>query len=114
MTSSRNTWSAAAVAAALISISGLAGAQPTTDPASASASAGTPFAEGEIRKVDKENQKLTIKHGPLKNLDMPGMTMVFQVQDPAVLEKVQVGDKVQFVADKIDGKFTVTKLEAAR
>ncbi|MBW0171034.1 MAG: copper-binding protein [Hydrogenophaga sp.] len=114
MTSSRNTWSAAVIAAALISISGLAGAQPTTDPASASAPAGTPFAEGEIRKVDKENLKLTIKHGPLKNLDMPGMTMVFQVQDPAVLEKVQVGNKVQFTADKIDGKFTVIKLEAAR
>lgn len=114
MTSSRNTWASAVVAAALISFSGLVSAQQATDATNASAPAGTPLVDGEIRKVDKENQKLTIKHGPLKNLDMPGMTMVFQVQDPAVLEKVQVGDKVQFTADKIDGKFTVTKLEAAR
>ena len=114
MTSSRNTWATAVVAAALMSISGLVSAQQATDAASASVPAGTPFAEGEIRKIDKENGKLTIRHGPLKNLDMPGMTMVFQVQDPAVLEKVQVGDKVQFTADKIDGKFTVTGLEAAR
>ena len=73
-----------------------------------------PLTDGEIRKIDKENGKLTIRHGPIKNLDMPGMTMVFQVQDPAVLEKVQVGDKVRFTADKIDGKFTVTSLDAAR
>ena len=67
-----------------------------------------------MRKVDKENQKLTIKHGPLKNLDMPSMTMVFQVQDAAMLEKVQAGDKVRFVAEKLDGKFTVTKMDASR
>ena len=72
------------------------------------------MAEGEVRKVDKENQKLTIKHGPLKNLDMPGMTMVFQVQDAAMLDKVQAGDKIRFVAEKLDGKFTVTKMEASR
>jgi Cu(I)/Ag(I) efflux system protein CusF len=111
---SRNTWAAAIVAAALTSFTSLASAQQATDATSASAPAGTPLADGEIRKIDKENGKLTIKHGPLKNLDMPGMTMVFQVQDAAVLDKVQVGDKVQFAADKIDGKFTVTKLEAAR
>ena len=67
-----------------------------------------------MRKVDKESQKLTIKHGPLKNLDMPSMTMVFQVQDAAMLEKVQAGDKVRFVAKKVDGKFTVTKMDASR
>ncbi|PZP90223.1 MAG: RND transporter [Variovorax paradoxus] len=114
MTSSPNTWAAAIVAAALLSFSGLVSAQQATTAASTAAPTGTPLADGEIRKIDKENQKLTIKHGPLKNLDMPGMTMVFQVQDPAVLEKLQVGDKVQFTADKIDGKFTVTTLEAAR
>ena len=70
--------------------------------------------DGEVRKVDKENKKLTIKHGPLKSLDMPGMTMVFQVQDPALVETVQPGDKVRFVAEKLDGKFTVTKMEVAR
>jgi Cu/Ag efflux protein CusF len=76
--------------------------------------AASELAEGEVRKVDKESKKLTLKHGPLKNLDMPGMTMVFQVKEDALLDKVQTGDKVRFQAEKIDGKFTVTRLEAAR
>ena len=78
------------------------------------ASASSELAEGEVRKVDKDNKKLTLKHGPLKNLDMPSMTMVFQVSDDAMLDKVQAGDKVRFMAEKIDGKFTVTRIEAAR
>jgi Cu(I)/Ag(I) efflux system periplasmic protein CusF len=78
------------------------------------ASPSAEMAEGEIRKVDKDNKKLTLKHGPLKNLDMPSMTMVFQVKDDAMLDKVQAGDKVRFQAEKIDGKFTVTQIEAAR
>lgn len=103
---------AASTAALLVSMAGVAGAQTTSAPAASATSAE--MAEGEVRKVDKENQKLTIKHGPLKNLDMPGMTMVFQVQDAAMLEKVQAGDKVRFVAEKLDGKFTVTKMDASR
>ncbi|RCW68083.1 copper-binding protein [Pseudorhodoferax soli] len=103
---------AASTAALVISTAGVAGAQNTSAPAASAASAE--MAEGEVRKVDKENQKLTIKHGPLKNLDMPGMTMVFQVQDAAMLEKVQAGDKVRFVAEKLDGKFTVTKMDSSR
>lgn len=82
--------------------------------ASGSDAAASEFTEGEIRKVDKDNKKLTIKHGPLKSLDMPGMTMVFGVKDDAMLDKLQTGDKVRFQAEKIDGKFTVTKIEAAR
>ena len=78
------------------------------------ASPSAEMAEGEIRKVDKDNKKLTLKHGPLKNFDMPGMTMVFQVKDDAMLDKVQTGDKVRFMAEKIDGKFTVTRIEPAR
>lgn len=70
------------------------------------------MSEGEIRKVDKDAKKITIKHGELKNLDMPPMTMVFQVKDPAVLDKVKQGDKVNFVAEKVGGQFTVTKIEA--
>lgn len=70
--------------------------------------------DGEVRKVDKDSKKLTLKHGPLKNLDMPGMTMVFQVKDDAMLDKVQAGDKVRFQAEKIDGKITITTIEAAR
>jgi Cu(I)/Ag(I) efflux system protein CusF len=71
------------------------------------------LSEGEIRKVDRDNRKLTIRHGPLKNLDMPGMTMVFGVKDDAMLDKVQTGLKVRFKAEKIGGKIVVTKIEAA-
>jgi uncharacterized cupredoxin-like copper-binding protein len=80
----------------------------------APAAAAAELTEGEVRKVDKDGKKLTLKHGPLKNLDMPGMTMVFQVKEDTMLDKVQPGDKVRFLAEKIDGKFTVTKLEAER
>jgi Cu(I)/Ag(I) efflux system periplasmic protein CusF len=71
------------------------------------------MSSGEIRKVDKSTSKITIKHGELKNLDMPPMTMVFQVRDPALLEKAKAGDKVRFVAEQKDGALIVTALEAA-
>ena len=67
--------------------------------------------EGEVRKVDKAAKKITLKHGPIVNLDMPAMTMVFQVSDPAMLDKVKAGDKVKFAAAKIDGSFVATKIE---
>ena len=70
--------------------------------------------DGEIRKVDKDTRKITIKHGPIQNLDMPAMTMVFQVKDPAMLDKVKAGDKVKFKAEKLGGAFTVTGMEAAK
>ncbi|MDB5796260.1 MAG: hypothetical protein JWP36_162 [Paucimonas sp.] len=66
--------------------------------------------EGEIRKVDKEQGKLTIKHGALLNLDMPAMTMVFRVKDPAMLEQVSAGDKVKLQVEKVNGALTVTDL----
>lgn len=72
------------------------------------------MSEGEVRKVDKVQKKITLKHGPMKNLDMPPMTMVFQVTDPAFLDKVQVGDKVRFVAANPGGKLTITKIEVAK
>ncbi|WP_076997266.1 copper-binding protein [Variovorax sp. KK3] len=75
------------------------------------ASASADLVDGEVRKVDKDNAKITLKHGPLKNLDMPGMTMVFGVGEPAMLERVQVGDKIRFVAEKVDGKFTLVRIE---
>ena len=75
------------------------------------AAADTAMTEGEIRKVDPSSRKITIKHGELKNLDMPPMTMVFQVKDPAMLEQVKAGDKVKFRADKVNGAFTVTEIE---
>jgi Cu(I)/Ag(I) efflux system protein CusF len=67
-----------------------------------------------VRKVDKEAQKITIRHGPLANLDMPAMTMVFRVKDPAMLEAVKPGDKVTFRAEKVDGAYTLTKIARAR
>lgn len=70
--------------------------------------------DGEIRKVDKDAKKITIKHGPIRNLDMPAMTMVFRVKDPALLEQVKAGEKVKFAAESVGGAFTVTKIEAAR
>ena len=72
------------------------------------------MAEGEIRRVDKDAKKITIKHGPLQSLDMPAMTMVFQVRDLAQLEQVQVGDKVKFSAEKLGGAYTVTSIEKAK
>jgi len=72
------------------------------------------FTDGEIRRVDKEAKKLTIKHGPIPNLNMDSMTMVFQVKDPAMLEQVKAGDRVRFQADKVGGQYTVTKIEAAK
>ena len=71
------------------------------------------MADGEVRKVDRDAKKITIKHGPLQSLDMPAMTMVFQVRDPAMLEKVKAGDKVKFQAEKVGGAFTITQLEPA-
>ena len=77
----------------------------------AASAAAAELSEGEIRKIDLDTKRLTLKHGPLKNLDMAGMTMVFQIKDPAQLEKLQVGEKVRFRAEKIDGKLTVTRIE---
>jgi Cu(I)/Ag(I) efflux system protein CusF len=72
------------------------------------------LSEGEVRKVDKDAKKITIKHGPLANLDMPPMTMVFQVSDPAMLNQVKAGDKVKFQAEKVGAAYTVTKIEPAK
>ena len=70
--------------------------------------------DGEIRKVDKETKKITFKHGPMPSFDMPAMTMVFQVKDPSLLDKVKPGDKVKFEAQKLGGAFTITGIEAAK
>ena len=67
--------------------------------------------DGEVRKVDRDTKKITIKHGEIKNLDMPGMTMVFRVSDPALLDRVNAGDKVKFRAEKAGGTFVVTDIQ---
>jgi Cu(I)/Ag(I) efflux system protein CusF len=88
----------------------LAGASSATQKTAAAA----PMTAGEIRKVDKDAGKITIKHAELKTLKMPAMTMVFRVSDPAMLGQVNAGDKVNFVADKIGGQLTVTALEKTK
>lgn len=70
--------------------------------------------DGEVRRIDKEAQKITLRHGPIQHLDMPAMTMVFQVKDPALLDKVNTGDKVKFNAEKISGGYAVTHIEPAK
>lgn len=82
--------------------------------AASTAAGAAATAEGVVRKVDKAAGKITIAHGPLENLGMPGMTMAFGVSDPAFLERVKAGDKIRFVAERKDGAFVVTTLEAAK
>lgn len=80
----------------------------------AKTSDGAALTPGEVKKVDKDAGKVTIKHGPLENLGMPAMTMVFRVKDPAMLDQVKEGDKINFAADKVNGAMTVTRVEPAR
>lgn len=71
--------------------------------------------DGQVTKVDESAGKLTIKHGPLKKFDMDdGMTMVFRAGDPGMLKQVKAGDKVKFVPERINGQFTVTRIEKSR
>ena len=70
-----------------------------------------PLTEGEVRRVNKETGRLTIKHGEISNLGMPPMTMNFHVADAAMLEAVQPGDRIRFLVEKINGKYTVMQLE---
>jgi Cu/Ag efflux protein CusF len=81
--------------------------------ASALAQTAADMASGEVRKVDKAAGKVTLKHGEIKSLDMPPMTMVFQVRDPELLNKVKPGDKVRFSAESREGAIVVTAMEAA-
>ena len=78
-------------------MSGMSGMQDMTD--------------GEVRKVNKDAKKITIRHGEIKNLGMPAMTMVFQVKDLSLLDRVAPGDKVKFRADKSEGAMIVTAIE---
>lgn len=88
-------------------------AHHATSPATAAANRAD-MTEGEVRRIDKGAGKLTLRHGEIRNLDMPPMTMVFQVKEPALLDQVKVGDKVRFLAEKSDGSYIVTVIEAAK
>ncbi|SMX49910.1 copper-binding protein [Maliponia aquimaris] len=70
-----------------------------------------PMTQGTITKIDLKWKKITIDHGPLENLDMPGMKMVFDLADPAMLDGLAEGQAVTFVADRVNGKLTVTELQ---
>lgn len=89
--------------------------QPAGHPAEpATATAPDPsLADGEVRKVDAANGKLTIRHGPLAELGMDAMTMVFRAADPAMLERVRTGDRIRFRAKRVDGVLTVMEITAA-
>jgi Cu(I)/Ag(I) efflux system protein CusF len=88
-------------------------AQPAAA-ASASASMAVEPTEGEVRKLDKANRKITLKHGEIANLGMPPMAMVFDVRDRAMLDKLKPGDKVRFKASYQAGKYVVTEIERAK
>jgi Cu/Ag efflux protein CusF len=91
----------AAVLAVATGFSGAAIAQPVP-------------ADGQVTKINTKENKITLRHGPIKNLDMDSMTMVFVVKDPAMLKQVKVGDKVKFEADRVNGRLTVVKIQKAK
>lgn len=100
------------LAASLISPAARAAEDHSTHHAKASApAAAAELTEGEVRKIDREAGKLTLKHAEIKSLDMPPMTMVFQVRDKAMLDKLQVGTRVQFQVVHEAGKFVITELK---
>ena len=83
-------------------------------PATAKAADTADMSDGEVRKIDKDTKKITLKHGELKNLGMPAMTMVFQVKDTALLDKVKAGDQVKFKAEKVGSGYAVTEIDVAK
>jgi Cu(I)/Ag(I) efflux system periplasmic protein CusF len=83
--------------------------------ASAALGQASEFIDGQVTKVDASAQKITIKHGPLKKFDMDdGMTMVFRAADPSMLKAIKAGDRVKFIPERINGQFTVTRIEKVR
>jgi Cu(I)/Ag(I) efflux system periplasmic protein CusF len=103
------------VATAFLSLFALSSTAQTTAPAASAPAASAPaakeMADAEVRKVDKEAKKVTLKHGPIKNLDMPSMTMVFQVRDEKLFEKLTAGEKIKFSAEQLQGAYVITAVE---
>ena len=98
-----------AVFAASLLLSSVAGAY--AESTQTSTSAPESMSTGEVKKLDKTAGKMTIKHGPLENLGMGAMTMAFRAAAPSILDQVNIGDKIRFVAEQPNGQLTVTKLE---
>ena len=105
---------AVAVAIGLTTLHAAYAADASQKGTEANASTGAALTDGEIKKVDKEAGKLTIKHGPIRDLEMPAMTMVFKVKDAALLDQVTTGDKIRFGVEKSGGAIVVTHIEAAK
>ena len=110
---------AVAIAAFTVTLTPGVHAQATMDPnkmdgMKTQAAPASDMTDGEVRKVDKDAGKLTLKHGDIKSLDMPGMTMVFGVKDKAMLDKLAPGDKIKFKVVNDAGKFTVTEIAPAK
>lgn len=108
-----NHWLAAAAIAVTYLLSGQGIAQASTAPATMEMAATPSLTDGVVKKIDKELGKITIKHGEIKHMDMPGMTMVFFAKDKALLDKVQPGEKVRFMVAYENGKMTVTDIQPA-
>lgn len=82
--------------------------------AKATATAAAELVDGEVKKIDKGAGKITLRHGELKSLNMPAMSMVFRVKDAAMLDQVKTGDKVKFAADRVNGAVTIVELKPAQ
>ena len=87
---------------------------PQTGTTPVAATSAAALADGEVRKIDKATGKITIKHGPIRNLDMPPMTMAYPVKDKAMLDRLKPGDKIKFEASDIGGVFTLTRFEQVK
>jgi Cu/Ag efflux protein CusF len=103
---------AIALAQASFAQSNVPAATPVqTDAVAPAQSVAKEMTDAEVRKVDADNGKITLKHGFIKSLDMPGMTMVFTAKDKTMLDGLATGDKVQFAVEMVSGKFTVTEIK---
>jgi Cu/Ag efflux protein CusF len=92
-------------------IAGHVQAQDRQPSAPAATAASQALSDGEVRRVDRQQGKVTLKHGEIKSLEMPPMTMVFRVKVSAMLDRLKVGDKIRFTVDQIDGALVVTRIE---
>ena len=105
---------AAALLPALAPAAAAAADAPATKAEAKAKAPAAPLTAGEVKKVDREAKKLTIKHGPIENLKMPPMTMVFRVKDAAMLDGLEAGTQIRFRAEEADGGYLVTRLQKAK
>ncbi len=114
MKTSLNIVTIALLAAATAALAQNSSPDPAAAGSAAASTASAAMSDGEVRRIDPESGKLTLRHGPITNLEMPGMTMVFRVADAKMLDALKPGDKVRFIADRINGAITVTHIEVVK